>query len=107
MPDLSIEYAVTCASNIDWGPVEVESSNGKSAYNVSWGRNSDSNDALFGWHCECKGFQYRGTCRHMKQVEASGKRCGWNGTLEPGLSTGINDSCPDCGGETMVFKVAV
>ena len=107
MSDLSIEYAPTCASNISWGPEEVPSSEKGKSYKVWWGRNDSESDTLFGWHCECKGFFHRGRCRHIKYMKASGKRCGWNSALEPGLSTGLNDSCPDCGGETEVFKVGV
>lgn len=56
----------------------------------------------YGWECDCKGFKYRKTCRHIK--EAEGQRCGWNQNFE---EYGPIEKCPDCGGPTEVVKVGI
>ena len=63
MPDLTIEYHWSCSNALDYRTtinghrVEYTSYNGK-------------------WHCDCKGFQFRHTCKHV--TEAIEKKCGWS-----------------------------
>lgn len=45
----------------------VPSSKGDGAYTVTFMQNEDGSGS---WSCECKGFQYRGACRHVEQVSA-------------------------------------
>lgn len=111
MPDLTVEGAWTCATNVHY-ETEVSGSHGGS-YRVWWGRLSPSRAnreyCLYGWHCECPGFRYRHTCRHVKEAEK--ERCGWNACLEPTLEAGRDSSgepcCPECGGPVEAYRVAV
>lgn len=113
MPDFTLETAWTCATNFYWS-TDVEGSKG-AVYTVHWGRLPEARimetGAQRGWQCECKGYKFRGTCKHIKQVEASDLRCGWNATLETSEDcdySGDGDPyCPDCGGAVRAMRVAV
>jgi hypothetical protein len=51
--------------------------------------------------CECKGYQYRGRCRHQK--EAHDDHCGWNAVESDVQQTPEQEQkreCPECGGPT-------
>lgn len=51
--------------------------------------------------CECKGYVFRGTCKH--QVIAMRKVCRWNeleGPEEQSAQQAKNKVCPRCGGPT-------
>jgi len=45
--------------------------------------------------CDCPGFQFRGACRHVEEVEK--RVCGWTSFLELDVSC-----CPRCGAEVVV-----
>ena len=105
MPDLTIFPTATCATNVSWDTT-IQGSTG-TPYTVRWGRLSprdmDIQSCQYGHTCECKGFEIRRHCKHVKAVEASGARCGWNATLEICDET----SCPDCGGPVVIEQVGV
>lgn len=107
MPNLTIEVAWTCMSNFFFETVVVGSNEAR--YLVSWGPLfAADRDSEYGWSCECKGFKYRGTCRHID--DAKTKRCGWNGTLEPTLEASKRDGepcCPKCGLDVQAVRVGV
>jgi hypothetical protein len=103
MPDLSIETAVTCSSNVRWRR-KVNGSSGK-LYWVSWGL-VPSGDSLYGWSCTCPDHVHRGReCRHIKA--STEFRCGWNAALEPSTGLTIGDCCPVCQGPLEAFSQAV
>lgn len=113
MPDFDLVPTWTCASNFYFERV-VTGSKGD-VYTVHWGRLMEARafetGAQYGWQCTCRGYKYRGTCRHIDEVKASGERCGWNGTLEPTAQCDHDANgepcCPDCGGPVRVMRVAV
>lgn len=115
MPDFMMESAWTCASNFYFERTVVGS--GGDLYVVRWGRLTEARiletGAQHGWQCTCKGYKYRGTCRHIREVESSGERCGWNAEMEPTAEpyrNGLNNDepeCPQCGGALRVMRVAV
>lgn len=110
MPDLTVHTAYTCESNIMWGPVKVTGSKGNT-YHVSWGRQFPAKGGFtFGWLCTCKGWAFRGTCSHVKKVEAENLRCAWNAELEPTLEPERKNGdpvCPECGAPAVPRQVAV
>lgn len=113
MPDLTLETAWVCASNFYW-LTHVTGSKGD-VYTVWWGRLPEDRafkvGAQHGWQCDCKGYRFRGTCRHIREVKASEARCGWNAEMEPSAEPGgsvDNDPvCPECGGPVRAIRVAV
>jgi hypothetical protein len=113
MPDFTLENAWTCASNVYW-ETKVTGSKGD-VYTVHWGRLPESRametGAQRGWQCTCQGYKYRGTCRHIREVEASGARCGWNSVLDVSAECAHDGNgeacCPECGGRVRSYRVAV
>lgn len=116
MPDLTIETAWTCRTNILWETVAPGSSG---MYRVAWERLPENAESQYGWTCECKSFKYRGSCKHIAMVQAAKhnplahdrfKRCGWNAELDTTAEAGEHDGepcCPDCGGPVEAIQVAV
>jgi hypothetical protein len=113
MPDFNIETAWTCATNNYWEK-PVKGSKGD-LYVVHWGRLSEARimetGAQHGWQCTCRGYQFRGTCRHISQVKDGGERCGWNSEMEPTAECAHDGDgepcCPECGGSVRAMRVAV
>ena len=65
-------------------------------------------DAQYGVVCSCKGYQFRKTCKHSKQVEKS--LCGWHSMFSEEIQTPEQENnhiCPCCGGKTETVRVAV
>jgi hypothetical protein len=73
--------------------VEVPSSSGGTYVIEGWFRNGVV-------ACGCKGFQYRGACRHLKVIE---ERCQWSGLSDIPQTDEQRDvhECPVCGGRTI------
>ena len=96
MPDLTIEYMYQCESLTR---TSVTGSKGDT-YHLY-------NHRGRGWQCTCKGFQFRGTCKHVKQVEAEG--CQWHQFTHDGEPVEVNGEkvCPECGAPVEVIKFAV
>ena len=113
MPDLTEHTACTCQSNTSW-ETTVTGSKGDVytvRYGRLYGRQADIQRCQYGYTCTCKGFAFRGTCGHVKQVEASDARCGWNSELDPGngpeQDANGDPCCPECGAPVVSFRVAV
>jgi len=102
MPDLSIITQYACETAFEWR-TRVTGSKGD-IHIVEWGRTRHGN-CLYGWSCSCKGFQYHHTCKHVREVEASGKRCGWSQEAHGGSP--INGHCPKCGCKVRGYLVGV
>jgi hypothetical protein len=103
MPDLTIEFRYTCASNISWATTMIGSTGNE--YIVSY-----HGDAFNPWQCTCPGFTYRKTCKHVKAAEK--KRCGWaweafcGDHMEPKEGP-TGKLCPVCNGEVQIIRVGV
>ena len=93
MPDLTIETYQCCS---DAHPNKTWSLNGYQQY-------YHLGELL----CTCKGFHFRRTCKHVKEVEKT--QCTWNGFLDE-LQTEEeeqNRTCPRCGKTTEFIRVGV
>ena len=93
MADLTIEYYYMCVEKYNIC-LKVPSSDGTKKYRVEWVRCGRGGYGRF--ECECKGFQIRKTCRHVKEAEAK-YNCGWHQQLCSGDPVG--GKCPECKGE--------
>lgn len=103
MPDLTIEYSQVCAH--DAYTEKVPSSSGKGSYEVHVWKNLDGEIFL---KCECRGFEFRGKCKHSEALKS--KLCDWDERVGPETQTPQQEMeaiCPRCGSETRVTRVAV
>ena len=92
MPDLTIINVRAC-KDLEYLQCKIDGSNGNK-YNVCY-------DGMK-WHCECKSFKFRKSCKHV--VEACKKQCTW--TEQTGEAAD-KECCPECGGETFIFRMGV
>jgi hypothetical protein len=101
MADLTTMTGVTCQTNIEW-----ETLVGKHTVNFGklFGRDFRLQQTINGYTCTCKGFTFRGVCKHVEQVRS--QRCGWNPGADPGLRP-EGDTCPDCGAPLVAMSVGV
>lgn len=103
MPDLTTEYRQRCNHNAY--TESVPSSSGNGTYDVHVWKNSEGE--VFG-RCDCKGFEFRGTCKHVNELKT--KLCDWDQETGPEAQTPHQEMeclCPRCGSETLVYAVAV
>jgi hypothetical protein len=103
-----LEHMADCASC--FGVYEVPNSRGSGTYRVELGGENWS-------HCPCKGFEFRGECRHIGEVYK--KACCWNpqygeGKRNPELKPieytydkFVSEPCPMCGGKMVAVIRAV
>jgi len=97
MPDLSIESYYWCSQNEN-AVFDIKGSS--SIYRVTFSNGT--------WYCPCKGFKFRKTCSHVKQ--AVSLKCDHG--VEAAAGSPTNDwnedgSCPKCGSESSVVRIAV
>ena len=101
MPDLSVEAHWAC-DDVVYFQTTIK---GSQDYTVYCDRGK--------WHCDCKGFKFRGTCKHVK--EAQKKQCTWRADLDGGepVDVPVSDafpngkSCPQCGGAVTAIRIGV
>lgn len=92
-----------CASWEEYS-VKVPGSKGD-IYTVSHGYAPPSHPYQFRYSCDCKGFQFHGTCKHVKKVEQENPACLWHQQFDGGDI--VNGKCPKCGGEAREVLCAV
>lgn len=56
------------------------------------------------FECTCKGYQFRKSCKHLKELES--KRCTWHSMFSEEEQT-EEGKCPVCGGATEYVRFAV
>jgi predicted RNA-binding Zn-ribbon protein involved in translation (DUF1610 family) len=86
-----------CSSWDLWHGVQVDSqSNPGSKYTVLIPL---PNDPVEDYICECDGYLYRGTCRHLQ--EAKELLCRWDGDPIQTKEQASDMICPKCGNKTI------
>jgi hypothetical protein len=89
-----------CRTTEGWSPVQIESHSAPGFhYTVLVNPFVTKKEFV----CDCKGFEYRGTCRH--QTEALSKVCWWpivprNPQFEQTDQQKRDKVCPNCSGPT-------
>lgn len=96
MDGLTLVPYQACRSTDGWFPVVVGASGGDASYTVfvsPWATHESI--------CECKGYRFRGRCKH--QEIAAARVCGWTeltGDRQQNVDERKNRVCPSCGGPT-------
>lgn len=107
MPDLAIETGWWCRTNERWEA--TVQGNGGRVYKVYWERDHRPGPhPQFRYRCTCKGFIFRGDCRHVDI--AAKQHCRWNEEMEPGVQPERIEGvvrCPHCHGDVVPFRVGV
>ena len=97
MPDLTTSFFWHCETAENWSTVVVGSKGDK--YSVKWSSGSHKNwiSVQRDWSCDCMAYATKpGYCKHIKQVIAAKKRCGWMQFTDGG-EPDIAGRCPNCG----------
>jgi hypothetical protein len=97
MPDFNVEAHWCCETVRHW-QATVE------GHLVHWGPLPPQASVGYGMICDCKGYRFRGTCRHVKQAETM--RCGWQAFVHGDEPT-EDGKCPRCGGPVTAERYAV
>ena len=92
MHDLTTEYYYHCQTAEEFSRVITGSSG--SQYLVVYGK-TPHGPYEHDWSCNCKGFQFRGKCKHIEVAKKL--HCGWFQFSDGGEP--VNGKCPNCGGD--------
>ena len=107
MPDFTEEVHFHCAS-VESYETEVKGSTG--THKVWVGRANWPGAAQYEFQCDCKGFKFRKTCKHIKQVKESESYCGWHQMIGGGEVVRDENNvacCPECGNLAIAMRYAV
>ena len=100
MPDLTTQYYWQCKTTEGWSKT-FKGSTGID-HKVSWNTWGHKNhDVSYDYSCTCPGYKFSktGTCKHIKQVKASGVHCNWMEFHDGGDAVEKRGEhyCPKCG----------
>ena len=98
-----VETFLWCPSN-EYFSTTFDGSNGN-RYTVTYAKHNPGPYQM-NWNCGCKGFQFRGTCKHVKLAEDM--RCGHGWEAAAGSPAQYPDGkCPCCGEKAVPVRVAI
>jgi|TARA_R110000772_G_scaffold9060_4_gene29922 hypothetical protein len=60
-------------------------------------------DYQYGLTCNCKGYEFRKTCKHV--IDAEEHHCGWSQQF--GIPYNGDGKCPECGAAVEGVRVAI
>lgn len=102
MPDFNIHAYAFCLNSRNYHREVIGSKGDK--YIVSFCYQHEG-DVQYDWQCNCKGYKFRGFCRHINEVRAipvnEGGHCGWHEFMDdevPFEDELGEHNCPRCGG---------
>jgi transcription initiation factor IIE alpha subunit len=74
-------------------------------YKVNWsvGGYIQNLNRQYELECSCKGFQFRHSCKHVKELEET--RCTWHGAYDEEQTE--EGTCPRCGSEVTYVRMGV
>lgn len=105
MPDFTKQVHFHCMS-VESCTIEVKGSTGK-VYKVHRGR---GRHVQWDWLCECKGFKFRGSCKHVEEAKTSENYCGWQEFVHGGEIVRDEENvprCPECSNIAIAMEYAV
>ena len=100
-----IETFTWCIQN-EYFSMEIPSGSSDEVYTVSY-LSSNPGPYAMNWDCQCKGFKYRKTCKHV--VAAAEEKCehGWEAAAGSPSHDWVDGRCPECGSKAIGVRVAV
>jgi hypothetical protein len=104
MPDLIVETRYACLSTREY-ETTIKGSKGNE-YAVSYGPDP-LGKYQYHWSCNCKGFAYKGKCKHIEIAKNDPDYCGWDQEIHgnrPIYYNGI-PRCPVCLGNVVTYQV--
>jgi hypothetical protein len=103
MTDFNLQTSRWCSTNEHY--VEVVPGSKGAKYTVRYGT-TPQGPYQYGWSCTCPAFKFKGgDCKHIKAVESN--RCAHGHDACMGSPSPMGETCPECGSETSVIRVAV
>lgn len=111
MPDMTTEAYWYCLS-AELFSTEVPSSDGSKMYTVCHGHFHKHSPAVeLDFSCTCPAYlNHLGYCKHVQQVQAKDKYCGWDqleDAGEPAHNTNGQPVCPKCKGPVSARHIGV
>ncbi len=108
MPDFTEMVYFHCQSVEDY-ETEVKGSTGKT-YKVRVGYAGIASQTRYEFTCECQGFKFRHTCKHIKKAQNDPAYCGWFEQIHGGEI--VRDDvgvarCPKCNNLAIALRYAV
>lgn len=94
-----IETFLWCLQNEHFEMHMASDSNPETEYLVSFSRGN--------WHCECRGFKYHRTCKHIEVAETFKCDYGFEAVMGSPAHDWDDGNCPKCGSKATGVKVAV
>lgn len=100
-----VHYYRWCSQNDNYS--QKYRGSGTNIYTVTYNE-MNSGEFAANYRCTCKGYQYKGKCKHIDLAKQHRCQYGHDAIMgSPVAALQDMDKCPLCGSDTSVIKVAV